>query len=346
MKARIQFGGSALHRARSAAVVCRASAEVCFRRLRKGPRCAAWNLAAELGAEIMKKQLLIAFEMHDVNEARGYLDSFALNSRALAEVSTTGVQNENVKGSWIVPNNIASHSTILFLHGGGYSFHPKSFYRNLTAMIALSAESRMFALDYRLSPEHRYPAQLIDATGAYRWLLSEGVSPRQLVVAGDSAGGNLTLALLLSLRDSKLPLPALAICLSPVTNFNSSTAMVPVESEYDIIAPQMAMKWADWFCSQEQRSDPLISPVKANLRGLPPIYIQAGALEVLFPSIQVFAQRAKEQGADIVLESWAGMIHDFQAFGEDVPQSAEAIKRIGEVIASRVQRQGEKGSAV
>lgn len=173
MKAKIQFSGSALHRARSAAVVCRASAEVCFRRLWKGPRYAAWNLAAELGAEIMKKQLLIAFEMQDVTEARSYLDSFALNSKALAKVSTIGVQHKNVKGSWIVPENIASDVTILFLHGGGYSFHPKSFYNNLTAMIALSAESRVFALDYRLSPEHRFPAQLVDAIDAYRWLLNE-----------------------------------------------------------------------------------------------------------------------------------------------------------------------------
>ncbi len=346
MKVRLQFSGSAQHRARSAAVLCRASADVCLRRLRKGPRCASWNLAAELATEIMKRQLLNAFEMQDVNEARSYLDSFAVSSAALAKVSATSISQENVKGSWFVPNNIHSEVTILYLHGGGYSFHPRGFYDSLAALIALSAGARVFALDYRLSPEHQFPAQLMDAGDGYRWLLSEGVNPRQLVVAGDSAGGNLTLALLLSLRDSKLPLPVLAVCLSPATDFSGSAAGIPVDSEYDWITPRMALKWADWFCSPEHRSDPLVSPVYADLQGLPPIYIQAGGSEILLPSIRVFAKRAKEQGADVVLETWKGMNHDFQAFGDDVPQSAEAIKRIGEVIASRMQRTRGPASAV
>ncbi len=342
MKAKIQFSGSARHRARSAAVLCRAIADVGLRHLRKEPRCASWNLAMELATEIMKRQLLVAFEMQDVNEARSYLDCFALHSAALAKVTTSVVQRENVKGSWFVPNDLDSDITILYLHGGGYSFHPRSFYDNLAALIALSARARVFALDYRLSPEHQFPAQLMDATGGYQWLLDEGVNPQRLVVAGDSAGGNLALALLLSLRDSKLPLPALAVCLSPATDFSGSAAGVPVDSECDWITPQMALKWADWYCSQEQRSDPLVSPVNADLRGLPPIYIQAGGSEILFASIEVFAKRAKEQGADVVLETWAGMNHDFQAFGDDVPQSAEAINRIGEVIASRVPRKMER----
>ncbi|MGA3125656.1 MAG: alpha/beta hydrolase [Candidatus Korobacteraceae bacterium] len=346
MTARLQFSGSALHRAQSAAVMCRATADVCLRRLRKGPLCAQWNLAAEVGTEILKRQLLIAFEMQDVNEARSYLDSLAFNSGALSKVGTAGVEQEDVNGSWIVPNKIDSDVTILYLHGGGYSFHPRSFYNNLAALIALSTGSRLFALDYRLTPEHQFPAQLMDAAAGYRWLLSEGVNPRKFVVAGDSAGGNLTLALLLSLRDSKLPLPALAVCLSPATDFSGSTTGEPVDSEYDWITPRMALKWADWFCPQERRSDPLVSPVNADLRGLPPIYIQAGGSEILLPSIQVFAERAKVQGADVILETWAGMNHDFQAFGEEVPQSAEAIKRIGEVIASRIQRKKEWASAV
>jgi acetyl esterase/lipase len=295
-----------------------------------------------VSTEIAKRQLLTAFRMRDVKEARSYLDSVAVHSRALRQASTRNVVQGNIKGSWVTPKNQDSGVTIFYLHGGGYAFYPKSFYDNLAAMIACSARSRLFAVDYRLSPEHKFPAQIEDAVNAYRWLLGEGADPGRLVVAGDSAGGNLTLALLLSLRDSKLPLPKLAICLSPATDFGDSNAGAPESSEYDWITQEMAMTWADWFCTPAQRSHPLVSPVNADLRGLPPMYIQAGGAEILLPSIQLFVRRAKEQGADVVLETWPAMNHDFQAFGEDVPQSAEAIRRIGEVVASRMLPAGER----
>jgi epsilon-lactone hydrolase len=298
--------------------------------------CPAWNLAAELGTEILKRQLAIAFEMTDMNEARSYLDSFSICSSALSKVSTTDVALENFKGSWFTPKDFDSAVTLLYLHGGGYSFYPKSSYSNFAAIIALSAKAKLFALDYRLAPEHKFPAQLTDATSAYRWLLSNGVNPQQLVVLGDSAGGNLTLALLLSLRDSALPPPALAICLSPATDFGAWGAGAPVNSDFDWITQGMTLHWADWFCTLKERSDPLVSPVNADLRGLPPIYIQAGGSEILLASIQMFVERAREQGASVVLETWPAMNHDFQMLGYEVPQSAEAIQRIGEVIASRI----------
>lgn len=345
MKARLQFSGPARYRARSAATLCRATADVCLRRLLRGPRCASWSLAFELGTEVMRRQLLTAFEMPDVNEARRYLDSLAIHSSALAKVSVTEVIQESFKASWFIPRDLDPTITLLYLHGGGYSFYPQSLYRNLAAMIALSSQSRVLMLDYRLAPEHKFPAQLTDATNAYRWLLSQrlpnltqGVSPQQLVVIGDSAGGNLTLALLLSLRDSELPLPALAVCLSPATDFEGRGAGAPASSPYDWITQPMAVQWADWFCTQQQRSDPLVSPLNADLRGLPPVYIQAGGAEILLASIQLFAERAREQGVDVVLETWPSMNHDFQAFGYDVPQSAEAIQRIGQVIAARIPR--------
>ncbi len=322
----------------SAALLCRTTADVVLRRLRHGPACPEWNLAAELATELSRRQLLTAFDMPDLNNARSYLETLAIYSSALPKVSFTDVSQDKFKGAWITPRNPDFSQTILFLHGGGYAFYPKNYYNNLGAMIALSAESRIFALDYRLAPEHRFPSQLTDATNAYLWLLESGVDPSQLVVLGDSAGGNLTLALLLSLRDSKLPLPALAVCLSPATDFEGKGIGAPPSSELDWITQKMAMKWADWFCSPEQRCDPLVSPLNANLRGLPPIYIQAGGAEILLPSIELFVQRAREQGADVVLETWPSMNHDFQAFGYDVPQSAEAIRRIGAVIASRIPR--------
>jgi len=336
MNARLQFSGPARYWAMSAAIVCGATAEVSLRRMRFGPRCASWNFAMEVGTEIMKRQLRAAFEMADAVQARSYLDSIALYSSELSKVSTAKVIRNNLKGTWFTPRNADSGLTILYLHGGGYSFYPRSFYDNLSALIALSAGSRLFAAEYRLTPEHRFPAQLEDATAAYEWLLGEGVEAERLIVLGDSAGGNLTLALLLSLRGSKLPPPALAICLSPATDFGEPDAAAPVDPDCDWITMEMALQWADWFCSPGERGDPLVSPVNADLRGLPPIYIQAGGAEILLPGIAEFVRRARQQGADVTLETWPEMNHDFQAFGNDVPQSAEAIRRIGEVIAMRL----------
>ena len=341
---RVVLSGSAQYRLKSAAMLGRTSAEVCLRRLLKGPRSPSWNLAVELGSEILKRQLLAAFEMGDVKKARSYLDSLALNSGAASHVTVTNITLDKFKGSWIVPRVSRPDLVILYLHGGGYAFYPKSFYANLAALISVSAKARLFTLDYRLSPEHRFPAQLTDAAAAYLWLVNSAVDPSQLVVLGDSAGGNLTLSLLLHLRDSKLPRPALAVCLSPATDF-ASTSIGEVSSGLDWITAEMAMQWADWFCTPEERGNPLVSPIRADLHDLPPIYLQAGGAEILLPSIEGFADRARQQGADISLEVWPEMNHDFQSFGTDVPQSTEAIRRIGEVISTRVPARTGKAAA-
>ena len=331
MFARINFQGPVRYRVRAAAQLARAAAEVSARRLRKGARRPGWNWWVEVATQLLNRQLVTAFGMSDAKEARGFLNSMVIRSPALSDVTMTPVSRENFKGTWFTGKDGQPQVTVLYLHGGGYSFYPQS-YANFIALITLAAKSKTFALDYRLSPEYRFPAQLDDALYAYHWLLDEGVDPANLVVAGDSAGGNLALALLLRARESNLPLPSLAVALSPATDF----CIEPTTNDCDWIEPKMLAYWADCFCDPAQRIDPLVSPVLADLRGLPPIYVQAGRCEVLFDSIQAFAEVAKRQGADVTLDAWDDMNHDFQLFGPDAPQSAEALRRIGEVIAARL----------
>ena len=338
MVARIQFAGPTPYRLRSAAEIGQSILAVSARRTLKGPRQPGWNWVAELGTEILKRHVTTAFKMRDVGEARAYLDSVVVSSPAISEVNITPVVQEKFRGSWFAQRSAEAHVTVLYLHGGGYSFYPQA-YANFISLITLAANSRTFALDYRLSPEHRFPAQLEDALNAYRWLLETGTDPDSLIFAGDSAGGNLALALLLAVRDSRLPLPALVVALSPATDFESKHASIVGNQAFDWIDKQMLEKWADWFCEPRQRCHPLVSPLRADWRGLPPIYIQAGRSEILYDSIQAFADRAQSQGAGVVLETWKNMNHVFQMFGPDVPQSAEALRRIGEVIAIRVRRE-------
>ena len=334
MVARIHFVGPAPHRLRSAAGFAQSVVEVSARRLLKGPRRPGWNWFVEVATLILKRQVKAVFTMQDVEAARRYLDSVSIRSPALSAVSIRQVVRPKFRGSWLAARDAKPDVTLLYFHGGGYSFYPKA-YSSFIAQIALATKSRAFALDYRLSPEHRFPAQLEDALSAYGWLLETGIDPATLVVAGDSAGGNLVLALLLKARDSNLPLPTLAIALSPPTNF--ATELLCNE-EFDWIDKRSLLQWRDWFCDPDQRLDPLVSPLWASLRGLPPIYMQAGRVEMLYDSIQAFADHGKEQGADVVLDTWEDMNHVFQIFAPDAPQSSEALQRIADVIDLRIQR--------
>jgi epsilon-lactone hydrolase len=335
MIARIDFSGPRRYRLRCAAELGKSVLEVSVRRALKGPRLPGWNWFVELATQMLKRHTLAAFRIGDVKEARRYLDSVVISSAALSAVNITPVVQEKFRGSWFAGKNMEPRVNVLYFHGGGYSFYPQT-YANFIALITLTAKSRTFALDYRLSPEHRFPTQLEDAFSAYQWLLENGAEPGSLVLAGDSAGGNLALALPLVVRESKLPLPALTVVLSPPTDFEPDCIG---NGDFDWIEKRMLQQWADWFCDSAERRNPQVSPLWADLKGLPPIYIQAGRAEILYDSIQAFADCARKQGADVVLETWEDMNHDFQIFGPDSPKSAEALRRIGQVIEERVREQ-------
>ena len=252
MFARIDFQGPAKHRIRSAAEAAQVIAAVSARRLLNGPRRPSWNWWVEVATELLKRQLGTAFDMSDVKEARSFLDSMVVRSPALVRSNHHALTQNSFKGSWFAGKNIEPQVTLLYLHGGGYSFYPQS-YANFIALITLAAKSKTLALDYRLSPEYGFPSQLEDALNAYHWLLDSGVSTDDLVVAGDSAGGNLTLALLLRVRESNLPLPSLAVALSPAIDFQSNPE-VTTTTTYNqkcspsgligsVILPNVGIRW-------------------------------------------------------------------------------------------------------
>jgi acetyl esterase/lipase len=302
-----------------------------------GPRRPGWNIFVEVGTEFLKRHLIDVFNSTDVDSARAYLDSVVVSSPACARVSFTDLVQENFRGTWVAQRGSDPATTVLYLHGGGYSFYPRA-YSHFVALITLATGAKVFALNYRLAPEYCFPAQLEDSLNAYRWILDCGTKPANLVIAGDSAGGNLALALLLVARDSAMALPSLAVLLSPPADFDTDYPSIEHNAEFDWLDKRMLMQWADWFCGTAERSKPLISPLRADLHGLPPIYIQAGRCEILYDSIKAFADAAQRQGADVVLESWEDMNHIFQMFGDRAPQSAEALRRIGEVIDARFRR--------
>jgi monoterpene epsilon-lactone hydrolase len=344
----IKTSGRLSYRLRSVLNLLGSSAAVSIRRLIHGPLLPGWTWTLEVGTHFLRRQTKTAFDMHNMQAAREYENSLIFASPAITRViieptsfprrNGKNLGDENVaqiQGHWFTPVEATPQAVMLYLHGGGYAYYSK-FHANLIALVTLAAECRTFALDYRLVPEYPFPAQLDDAIETYRWLLESGVSPDRLVVAGDSAGGNLALALLLALREAQTPLPALAVCISPWTDIGNSGESMENNQCYDWPQKHMPEKWAKWLCDGSNPQNPLISPIHADLHGLPHIFIQAGESEILFDMIRQFADTAKKQGGDLALEVWENMNHDFQAYGDNIPQSRAALSHIGRVVRHHI----------
>jgi len=225
---------------------------------------------------------------------------------------------------------------MLYLHGGAYVLGSIHTSRELVARLSRAAQVRSLAIDYRLAPEHPFPAALQDATTAYRWLLAQGLAPSQILLAGDSAGGGLALATLVALREAGEPLPAGAVCISPWTDLAlTGGSMQSKESADPILAAEDLDRYAGYYAGAYERSWPLLSPFYADLRGLPPLLIQVGTEEILLDDAVCFAEKARQAGVDVTLEPWEGMFHVFQMVSP-LPEAREAVERIAEFALQRL----------
>jgi len=166
-----------------------ASVSVTVRRLLHGPRLSGWAWSFETTTAFLQLHERVAFNLATIADQREFTDALVFRSPALAHIQIEGIEAGTVKGRWFVPRTTPDEHVVLYLHGGGYAFSART-HDNLIALVALVAQARTVALDYRLTPEHPFPAQLEDAQAAYKWLLSSGIAPQRIVVAGDSAGGN------------------------------------------------------------------------------------------------------------------------------------------------------------
>jgi epsilon-lactone hydrolase len=301
---------------------------VTVRRLLRGPLLPNWSWMLETSMFFLRGQSHKAFDEPDPVRSREFQDALTFASPALARMEIDEVITP-VKGEWYQEKGSESGLTMLYLHGGGYAYYARA-HRAIISLFTEAADARTFALDYPLIPEHRYPTQLNHALAAYRWLLETGIQAGKLVVAGDSAGGNLTLALLQAIRVEGLPQPAIAICICPWTDVSNPGKSMAVNEPFDWVEKRMADQWAEWLCDKNEYANPIISPVFADLKGLAPIYIQAGSGEILYDMICTFAEEGKKHGADVRLETWPNMPHDFQAFGDLVPEARDALTRFGE----------------
>lgn len=249
----------------------------------------------------------------------------------------TVVDAGGVPAEWIDPPGGATDRVLLYLHGGGYVAGSIDSHRNLTGHLAAATGCRVLALDYRLAPEHPHPAPVTDAVAGYRWLLDQGIAPEHVAIAGDSAGGGLTVATLLKARDEGLPMPAAAVPISPMLDMEANGESMTTRADADpMISREMALEIVALFLGDGDRHDPYAAPLHGDLAGLPPLLIQVGDSEVLLDDSVRLADRATAAGVEVTLEVWPEMIHVFQASAGYVPESDEAIAHIAEFCRPRL----------
>ena len=239
---------------------------------------------------------------------------------------TSVVTAGQVPAMWVDVKEAKAERVVLYLHGGAFVAETPNFHAALLARICVEAHARGLMPSYRLAPEHRYPAALDDCIAAYRWLLEQGFEARHIIVAGDSAGGNLTLALLLRARDEALPLPAGALALSPVADFTFSGDSVQRNDGIDdMFSAQKINALAPIYLATPQLcTHPYVSPVFGDYAGLPPLLLIVGSTELLLDDAVRVAQRCPS--AQLLV--WHGMPHVFAGFAF-LPEAREALQRIG-----------------
>lgn len=267
--------------------------------------------------------------------------------RAPRGVSIRPVGADGVPCEWVEPREAVADCVVLYLHGGGYVTGSPETHRGLVTRIALSAGCRALVVDYRLAPEHPFPAALEDALTAYHFLLQQGYAPQKIVIGGDSAGGGLSLATAVSLRDQNQPLPAALFLLSPWTDLTLSGESLHTCAWRDpFLSPEIGESLAEAYAAHTPRTHPYLSPLFADQTGLPPTLIQVGSEEILFDDSARLEERMKQAGVTVQLEVWEGMWHVFHEFAPYVPEAQQAIERIGRFVRQTLglpeHPQGEK----
>ncbi|MFQ5610427.1 MAG: alpha/beta hydrolase [Woeseiaceae bacterium] len=248
------------------------------------------------------------------------------------------VEKTNICGlgaEWLRPEKSNKNKVLLYLHGGAYVLGGCASHRHLVSHLARAGEIPALVPEYRLAPEHPFPAGVEDAIATYKELLSNGYAPGDIIVAGDSAGGGLTVAMLLALRDEGVAMPAAAVLMSPWLDLSGSGESMRTRDDADpwFNASDIPVV-ARFYCGNDEVDNPLVSPVYGDMSGMPPMHIQVGDEEILLSDATRLADKVRAAGGTADIDVWPGMWHVFQAFLLVMPESRDAIKKLGAYIKS------------
>lgn len=277
---------------------------------------------------------------------RDYMDSMSDDKEFDSEFHP--VEEGSLRGEWVLAPGVDPKRRLLYIHGGAWMMGSPKSHRSITDKLSRVANAAVFSLDYRLIPENSRRDGIEDCQKAYRWILNNGPAGSEnldfLMVAGDSAGGNLTLSLIAWVRDQKLRAPDAAVAFSPAvdtaltspslrSNISSDPMLGPQFGKLTKV-PLILMWWFTWLTSRIRPSDPVGSPLRGDLSGLPPVLVQASEAEMLFDDARRYVAKAQAAGSPVELQHWPFMVHVWQIFIPQLPEAEEAFQNIAEFLHS------------
>jgi epsilon-lactone hydrolase len=302
-----------------------------LRRALRGPLLPSWSWTYEVvtGAQ---KRFNRRVALRSPRAQRRAWNALKARGGALRQVTTRQQSVGGVSVLWFTPKAQPSGAVVLYLHGGGFMYGSAGTHGELCARLAVAASARIAFICYRLAPEHPFPAALDDADEAYRALLRTGVSPGDIVLAGDSAGGNLVLALMIRLRDAERQLPAGGVLISPWVDLCAQGGSLDRNARYDWAEPWMFRCWADAYLGGANPGNACASPARADLNAVPPLHISVGGAEMLLDQVLAFAEQAQQAGVDVTVACEPERVHQWLFLTQLFPQFQTGIDRIGQFI--------------
>ena len=290
-----------------------------------------------------KEELKVVLSLLAENRGEGYADKPVWQQRGEMDlgglampmpeeaIDIVQVRANGVPGLKIVPQGATDDRALLYFHGGGYVVGSPLSHRHLVARIAVDAGVTAWSMDYRMGPEHPHPAAVEDAVASYRHLLDQGVTADRIVVGGDSAGGGLTCALLIALKEYGLPQPAGALLLSPWVDLTASGSTYESRANADpMLERERILTMASAYVADGDPKSPTVSPLFADLSGIAPLYIQVGDAEVLLDDSLILAEKARSAAVDVTIDHYPDMIHVWQYFWPMLSEAREACQKLSD----------------
>ena len=273
----------------------------------------------------------------NAGESRARFENTAVFLGGAPDAKCEKVNAGGVRAEWVIAPGCETDRAILYLHGGGYVIGSANTHRRLAYDISAASSARVLVLDYRLAPEHPFPAAIDDATEAWLWLQQQGIPPHRLAIAGDSAGGGLAIATLVNLRNHKLPLPACAVAISPWVDLEATGTSITTRAAQDPMVQKDGLLWmAGLYLNGKDPKSPLASPLHADLHGLPPVLVQVGTAETLLDDSVRIAEKMHAAGVDVRLAIWPNMLHVFPLFAPVLSEGRDGCVEIGTFIRAKM----------
>jgi len=277
-------------------------------------------------------------ENFSVEKFREKVDRTSAGMKLPGNIKSEKLKIEEINAEWIIPENAPENDMLLYIHGGGFISGSCLTHRMHVAKFANGCGLKSLVFDYRLAPEHPFPAAVDDCVTVYSWLLRQGYKPENIIIGGESAGGTLTLSLLLALKEKGIQLPKAAFSISPVTDLRCLADSFRYNAKKDIAPFGSWDIWTRHYISDNNPTDPLLSPLFGNYNGLPPLYICVGTHEIHLNDCENVAAVAEEQGVKVTLKKWDKMVHAFPILSPLFPEAKQAMQEICEFVRTSLKK--------